>query len=60
MQPLAISVVGGLTMSTMLTLIVVPCAYLIVHGLAGSLRRIVVGAPRAPEVRPSPAASGGR
>jgi hydrophobe/amphiphile efflux-1 (HAE1) family protein len=46
MQPLAIAVVGGLTVSTLLTLIVVPCAYLIVHGLAAALKRLVVGGPR--------------
>lgn len=46
MQPLAIAVVGGLTVSTLLTLIVVPCVYLIVDVLAGRLRRLVVGAPR--------------
>ncbi|MFH2053250.1 MAG: efflux RND transporter permease subunit [bacterium] len=43
MQPLALAVVGGLTVSTLLTLIVVPCAYLIVHRLAEQLRRLVVG-----------------
>ncbi len=43
MQPLAITVVGGLTVSTLLTLIVVPCAYLIVQKTAGTLRRLVVG-----------------
>ena len=46
MQPLAITVVGGLTVSTLLTLIVVPCAYLVVHRVAELLRRVVVGAPR--------------
>jgi hydrophobe/amphiphile efflux-1 (HAE1) family protein len=49
MQPLAIAVVGGLTISTLLTLIVVPCAYLIVHGLAAALKRLVVGGPRIAE-----------
>ena len=48
MRPLAITVVGGLTVSTLLTLFVVPCSYLIVHSLAGSLRRLIVGA-RVPE-----------
>jgi hydrophobe/amphiphile efflux-1 (HAE1) family protein len=47
MQPLAIAVVGGLTVSTLLTLIVVPCAYLIVHSIADTLKRWVIGAPRA-------------
>ncbi len=51
MQPLAIAVVGGLTLSTLLTLVVVPCAYLIVHRLAAALRRIVIGGPE-----PTPAA----
>ena len=45
MQPLAIAVVGGLTVSTLLTLIVVPSAYLIVHGVAARLKRLVVGEP---------------
>jgi len=57
MQPLAITVVGGLTVSTLLTLVVVPCAYLAVHAVAGWLRRVVVGAPR--EERPKPAAAHG-
>jgi multidrug efflux pump subunit AcrB len=43
MQPLAIAVIGGLTVSTLLTLIVVPCAYLIVHQVADGLRRVVIG-----------------
>jgi len=43
MQPLAIAVVGGLTVSTLLTLIVVPCAYLIVSKLSSGLKRLVVG-----------------
>jgi hydrophobe/amphiphile efflux-1 (HAE1) family protein len=43
MQPLAVAVVGGLSVSTLLTLVVVPCAYLIVHRTAGTLRRWVVG-----------------
>ena len=31
MQPLAIAVVGGLSISTLLTLFVVPCTYVILH-----------------------------
>ena len=46
MQPLAIAVVGGLSVSTLLTLVIVPCAYLVVHRGAAALRRLVVGAPR--------------
>lgn len=49
MQPLAITVIGGVTISTLLTLFVVPCAYLLVHQVAGALRRVVIGAPRAVE-----------
>lgn len=45
MQPLAIAVVGGLTASTLLTLVVVPCAYLVVHGIADTLKRWLLGAP---------------
>ena len=33
MQPLAVAVVGGLSVSTFLTLFVVPSAYLILHGI---------------------------
>jgi CzcA family heavy metal efflux pump len=43
MRPLAISVVGGLTVSTILTLVVVPCAYLVVHAAAARLRAWVIG-----------------
>ena len=44
MRPLAISVVGGLSISMLLTLIVIPCAYLIVHAFAERLREWVLGA----------------
>jgi CzcA family heavy metal efflux pump len=43
MQPLAIAVVGGLTCSTMLTLFVVPCSYLIVHGAGDAVKEWLVG-----------------
>jgi CzcA family heavy metal efflux pump len=43
MRPLAISVVGGLSVSTLLTLIVIPCVYLVVHGATERLRVWVVG-----------------
>jgi HAE1 family hydrophobic/amphiphilic exporter-1 len=31
-QPLAVSIIGGLGLSTLLTLVVVPCAYLVLPG----------------------------
>jgi hydrophobe/amphiphile efflux-1 (HAE1) family protein len=46
MQPLAIAVVGGLSVSTLLTLFVVPSAYLILHGLTDRLGEVVLRRPR--------------
>jgi Cu/Ag efflux pump CusA len=46
MRPLAISVVGGLSVSTMLTLVVIPCVYLVVHRATERLKRWVVGTER--------------
>ena len=43
MRPLAISVVGGLSVSTMLTLLVIPCVYLVVHRASERLKTWVVG-----------------
>ena len=48
MRPLAISVVGGLTVSTLLTLIVIPCVYLVVHGATERLKTWVVGTKAEP------------
>ena len=48
MRPLAIAVVGGLSISTILTLVVIPCAYLVIHGAAARLKRWVVGGSPAP------------
>jgi hydrophobe/amphiphile efflux-1 (HAE1) family protein len=43
MRPLAIAVVGGLMMSTALTLFVVPCTYLIVHAVGDRVKRALYG-----------------
>lgn len=43
MRPLAIAVVGGLTVSTLLTLFVVPCLYVVMHAVTDALRRFVLG-----------------
>jgi CzcA family heavy metal efflux pump len=45
MQPLAIAVVGGLMVSTFLTLLVVPSVYLIVTDTTNRLRQFVTGIP---------------
>jgi len=45
MQPLAIVVVGGLTASTLLTLVVLPSAYVTAHEIAGALRKFLIGEP---------------
>ncbi|MGH7483362.1 MAG: efflux RND transporter permease subunit [Longimicrobiales bacterium] len=59
MQPLAIAVVGGLSVSTLLTLFVVPSAYIIMNGAAERLRGWVTGSgPRITSVpAPSPASA---
>jgi len=46
MRPLAVAVVGGIAFSTLLTLFVVPCAYVIMHGAASRVRVWVLGTPR--------------
>jgi multidrug efflux pump subunit AcrB len=43
MRPLAIVVVGGLSTSALLTLLVLPSAYVTMHGFARALRRLVIG-----------------
>jgi len=43
MQPLAIATVGGLTLSSILTLVVVPCGYLVLHGMADRVRAFLLG-----------------
>jgi len=48
MRPLALAVVGGLSISTLLTLIVIPCAYLVIHGAADRVRGWVMGGKAEP------------
>jgi multidrug efflux pump subunit AcrB len=52
MQPLAIAVVGGLTVSTLLTLYVVPSAYLLMHGGAARLSAWLLGSRSRPAQMP--------
>jgi multidrug efflux pump subunit AcrB len=42
MQPLAVAVVGGLSVSTFLTLLVVPSAYLILHGIMDGVKGAIL------------------
>jgi Cu/Ag efflux pump CusA len=49
MQPLAVVVVGGLTTSTVLTLLVLPSAYIALHRAADALRHWVIGGQPAPQ-----------
>ncbi len=53
MQPLAISVVGGLTFSMLLTLFVVPSAYVIMNRAGERLRTFVTGRPKASAPTPT-------
>ena len=43
MRPLALSVIGGLTAAMVLTLVVVPCLYLILGTLAERAKRFLIG-----------------
>ncbi|TVP59330.1 MAG: efflux RND transporter permease subunit [Halomonadaceae bacterium] len=45
MRPLALAVVGGLSISMVLTLFVVPCLYMIINRLAERLVELVAGKP---------------
>ncbi len=60
MRPLAIAVVGGLTVSMVLTLIVVPCAYLVIHDGADRLKALVIGAAPQPETAARDSATAGQ
>jgi hypothetical protein len=55
MQPLAIATVGGLTLSSVLTLVVVPCGYLVLHGVADRLKVFLVGKKKASAQAPAEA-----
>jgi len=46
MQPLAITVIGGLSVSTVLTLVVIPCSYLVLTAATDRLRAWVLGPSR--------------
>jgi hypothetical protein len=48
-------VVGGLSVSTLLTLVVIPCTYLIVHKTAERIKALVIGGEGEP--RPVPEAA---
>ncbi len=52
MQPLALTVVGGLLGAMFLTLLVVPCMYLIIDQFAGLLRQALTGRAMADSARP--------
>jgi len=56
MAPLAVGVIGGLTLSTALTLVVVPCLYLVLTGFADRFG----SSPGTGSRRPAPAAAGSR
>ncbi len=60
MRPLAVSVVGGMAFSTLLTLFVVPCAYVIVQRGGDRVKEFLVGRrnPAPVTVTPVPAAAG--
>ena len=53
-QPLAIAVIGGLTLATLLTLVVIPCAYALVPGRVRAAWRERAGEPRAAVPEPEP------
>ena len=48
MRPLAIAVVGGLLVSSLLTLFVVPSFYVILHHAGDAVKRFVLGDKRQP------------
>jgi hypothetical protein len=55
MQPLAVATVGGLSLSAVLTLVVVPCGYLVLHGAADKLKTFLLGNKKAKGEHAAPA-----
>jgi hypothetical protein len=55
MQPLAVAVVGGLTVSMLLTLFVVPCAYIVMHGAGDRVAAWLTGSRGEKGQAPAPA-----
>lgn len=58
LSPMAISIVFGIGFATGLTLVMIPCLYLILEDVKGALARLLWGAP-APEAAPAGADAGG-
>ena len=46
MRPLALAVIGGLLVSMILTLFVIPSLYLIVHSAGERIKVILIGEPK--------------
>ena len=59
MQPLAIATVGGLALSSILTLVVVPCGYLVLHGIADRVKVFLVGEKPSAKAPPEAEATAG-
>jgi len=57
MRPLALTVVGGLSISMFLTLLVVPCLYLIASGFAERAKTWLTGNNRTPDTNGNDAAA---
>jgi hypothetical protein len=50
MRPLAIAVVGGMSVSTFLTLFVVPTAYVAIHRVGDKVKAFLTGVPAGSDV----------
>jgi hypothetical protein len=59
MQPLAVAVVGGLSVSTFLTLFVVPSAYLILQGITDVVKGAILSQRSETRVPTEEATAGG-